>query len=39
MNRIQEVLPNKKIKKTGLAEKLGKSYNMLKSIKFNLAPL
>lgn len=29
MNRIKEVLENKGIKQTWLAEKLGKSYNMV----------
>lgn len=29
MNRIKEVLDNKGIKQTWLAEKLGKSYNMV----------
>jgi repressor LexA len=31
MNRIKEVLAEKGIKQTWLAEKLGKSYNMLNS--------
>lgn len=31
MNRIKEVLESKGIKQTWLAEKLGKSYNMLNS--------
>mgnify|MGYP006429231775 CR=1 FL=1 len=31
MNRIKEVLEEKGIKKTWLAEKLGKSFNMVKS--------
>ena len=30
MNRIKEVLEEKGIKQTWLAEKLGKSYNMVK---------
>jgi transcriptional regulator with XRE-family HTH domain len=29
MNRIKEVLEDKRIKQTWLAEKLGKSYNMV----------
>ena len=29
MNRIKEVLTDKEIKQTWLAEKLGKSYNMV----------
>ena len=29
MNRIKEVLENKEIKQTWLAEQLGKSYNMV----------
>lgn len=31
MNRIKEVLTEKRIKQTWLAEKLGKSYNMVNS--------
>ena len=31
MNRIKEVLENKGIKQTWLADKLGKSYNMVNS--------
>jgi len=31
MNRIKEVLDEKRIKQTWLAEKMGKSYNMVNS--------
>ncbi len=35
MNRIKEVLEQKGIKQTWLAEKLGKSYNMEKTVNEN----
>ena len=35
MNRIKEVLENKGIKQTWLAEQLGKSYNMVNSYAAN----